>query len=232
MLLYQQIRCDLQQMLADQPALKKLPSERTLQDKYNSTRITIREALSKLEAEGVIYRQNRKGWFICPPRFKWDPVQKVNFYQFAQEQNFSAKTALISLTTSPCNSELMSCFSLTESEPAYCITRMRSLDERPVMVEEIYCLSSKFDDLQSKALDGSVTSIFERDYGVEIAYERSTLIVTATPEDKANLLNLSSGSPCLKIIRSRYAKDDTLVDHNIEYWVHGAIEISVQSNRF
>ncbi|MCI2282193.1 GntR family transcriptional regulator [Colwellia sp. MSW7] len=61
MLLYQAIREYLFSLIAEQPDMKKLPSERELLEQFNSTRITVREALIRLEAEGVIYRQNRKG---------------------------------------------------------------------------------------------------------------------------------------------------------------------------
>lgn len=229
MLLYQEIRQYLSSLLIEQSDLKKLPSERVLQEKFNSTRITIREALSKLEAEGIIYRQNRKGWFICPPRLKWDPVKKVNFYQLAKEQNFSASTRLVEISTETTDEELTKQFSLEQPEQTFCICRIRSLDDRPVMAEEIHCLKSQFTGLEKKQLEGSVTTIFEQDYGVEVVRESSTLYVTGTPEDKAELLNLSSGSPCLMIIRKRYDKQDKLVDYNLEYWVYGAIEIEVTS---
>ena len=45
----------------------KLPSERALSEQFSTTRITLQEALGQLEAQGVIYRQVRRGWFISPP---------------------------------------------------------------------------------------------------------------------------------------------------------------------
>ena len=28
---------------------------------------TLRQALQQLEAEGLVYRENRRGWFVSPP---------------------------------------------------------------------------------------------------------------------------------------------------------------------
>lgn len=228
-MLYQQVRQYLFTLIDQQPELKKLPSERELLDKFNSTRITVREALSRLESEGVIYRQNRKGWFISPPRLSWDPVKKVNFYQLAKEQNFNALTKLDSILTQPTNDTFKQRFAIPVNQDLFCITRTRFLDERPVMVEEIFCLKAQFEGLEEKQLEGSITTIFEQDYGVQVSHESSTLIITAIPEDKAELLHLNAGAPCLKIIRQRFDKNDNLLDYNIEYWVHGAIEINVTS---
>lgn len=229
MLLYQEIRQFLSSLIAQDPNINKLPSERDLQESFKSTRITVREALSRLEAEGIIYRQNRKGWFICPPRLKWDPVKKVNFYQLAKEQAFTPLTQLVSLKKEIVDDSLLQTFSLSKPEQIYNICRVRSLDERPVMIEEIYCKVAQFKNLESKDLEGSITTIFEQEYGVNVTHERSSIYVTAIPEDKANLLNLNSGALCLKIIRNRYNYRDQLIDYNIEYWVHGAIEIEVNS---
>lgn len=229
MLLYQEIRQYLFSLIAEQPDLKKLPSERALQEIFKSTRITVREGLSRLEAEGVIYRQNRKGWFICPARLKWDPIKKVNFYQLAQEQLFTPLTQLVSFDHLQSSELLSEAFSHSTQDMLYKICRVRSLDERPVMFEEIYCKDTQFENLQGKSLEGSITTIFEQDYGVNVTHESSNLFVTTIPDDKAELLNLNSGALCLKIIRKRFNVHDELVDYNIEYWVHSAIEISVHS---
>jgi DNA-binding GntR family transcriptional regulator len=46
----------------------KLPSERELCALFNTTRITVRESLAQLESSGVIYRADRRGWFVTPER--------------------------------------------------------------------------------------------------------------------------------------------------------------------
>lgn len=98
MLLFQEIRNYILALLQqDEIATgSKLPSERALQEHFNSTRITVREALIRLEAEGLIYSQKRKGWFVTPPKLKWHPATKVNFYELAKQQGFTAQTRLVS----------------------------------------------------------------------------------------------------------------------------------------
>ncbi|MFT6249970.1 MAG: DNA-binding GntR family transcriptional regulator [Cognaticolwellia sp.] len=236
MLLYQKIRQYIATMIEQQPAMKKLPSERELQEQYKSTRITVREALMHLEVEGTIYRQNRKGWFICSPRLQWNPVNKVDFYQLASEQNFLAKTALVSLKTITAAGDIKAIFDNGDDDDQgkdvslFEIYRVRSLDGRPVMVEEIYCRTERFEGLADKELEGSLTTIFNQNYGVEISSESSRIYVTALPVNKAAQLQLNSGASCLKIFRQRFNKDNELIDYNIEYWVHGAIEINVTSS--
>ena len=229
MLLYQQIHEYILNLIKEDPKLTKLPSERQLQDVFHSTRITVREALIRLEAEGIIYRLNRKGWFVNSERLNWDPVKKVNFYALAQEQGFSPKTQLIDIKTLDGTKPIRDEFAVSAKDKLQQITRLRLLDGRPVLSEVIYCRENDFPQLTSHTLEGSLTEIFARQYGVDVTHERSQIFVSALPKEEALALEQNEGSPCLKIIRKRYNKQDKLVDYNIEFWVHGAIELQVNS---
>lgn len=43
---------------------KRLPSERELSEIFNASRVTVKHALLELEAQGIIYRKERRGWFL------------------------------------------------------------------------------------------------------------------------------------------------------------------------
>ena len=43
---------------------KRLPSERELSDSFNASRLTVKQALLHLESQGIIYRKERRGWFL------------------------------------------------------------------------------------------------------------------------------------------------------------------------
>ena len=73
----------------------KLPSERELCALFNTTRITVRESLAQLEASGVIYRADRRGWFVTPERLWLDPTQNTNFHKLCLEQGREPKTVLL-----------------------------------------------------------------------------------------------------------------------------------------
>lgn len=226
MLLYQKIQKYIQSHIAEGElaAGDKLPSERTLQDHFQSTRITVREALMRLEAEGIIYSQKRRGWFVTPNKLKWHPATKVNFYKLADEQGFTPNTQVLDIYQSA-NFDLAAQFS---GQTLYRLERVRSLDGRAIMLEQIHCDASRFDALEKQPLDGSITAIMEQHYGVVISNEHCVISVTVLPDVVAERLEKNSGAPCLKVIRKRFEKNGHLVDYNIEYWLHDAIEMIVE----
>ncbi len=58
-------------------------------DAFGITRMTIRQALFQLEAEGLIYRLNRRGWFVSPPRLRYDPTANLSFTENALAYNLA-----------------------------------------------------------------------------------------------------------------------------------------------
>ena len=47
----------------------KLSSERLLSEQFSTTRVAVREALLALEMDGLIYRLDRRGWFVRALRY-------------------------------------------------------------------------------------------------------------------------------------------------------------------
>lgn len=64
----------------------RLPAERMMSAHFATTHITLREALGQLEARGMIYREERRGWFVSPPRVVYNPLQRSHFHAMAREQ--------------------------------------------------------------------------------------------------------------------------------------------------
>lgn len=58
---------------------QKIPSERELSELFATTRITLKDALISLETEGLIYREDRRGWFVSPERIRYNPYLALTF---------------------------------------------------------------------------------------------------------------------------------------------------------
>ncbi|MFQ5458544.1 MAG: GntR family transcriptional regulator, partial [Myxococcota bacterium] len=74
----------------------KLPSERALAEEFSLTRVTVRQALIRMEAEGLIFREERRGWFVSPPRVRYDPTANTSFTESITEQGRVAGTTVLS----------------------------------------------------------------------------------------------------------------------------------------
>ena len=130
---------------------QQLPAERALSDRFATTRITIKEALSSLEADGLIYRAERRGWFVAPPRLTYDPAIHTHFHQWIGEQQRTAETRVLAHGSELASSELCRWMGLEPFTPLYEIRRQRLIDGRPVLHVSHHLLASRFPRYRQRA---------------------------------------------------------------------------------
>jgi DNA-binding GntR family transcriptional regulator len=211
-------------------ANQKLPSERQLLEQFGSTRITIREALFRLESEGTIYRQVRKGWFLATPRLIIDPTHKVDFNLLAQQQSRVPNTQLIHVKRVRPIAKIRNVLQLDQPGSVFEVRRIRLLDQRIILMENIYIDAVRFEGFNKMDLSGSTTSALLEHYQVRIDNEHSKVRVEALNDTQAQCLSLNPGMPCLNIRRIRYDKSHSPVDYCVEYWLHNAVELDIKTS--
>ncbi|UTW44190.1 UTRA domain-containing protein [bacterium SCSIO 12696] len=209
----------------------KLPSERELMAEFATTRVTLRIALSQLEREGVIYRSNRRGWFVTPPKPVFDPTLRSNFSVLAREQGRVPTTEALSAHQSRCRSAAQGAkLGLKRGDPMYQLRRRRSLDGRHVLLENITINGVGIERLLDQDVSSSLTSIFRDHYNIEVVREEVTINATALSREQAEQLAVADGSYCVAIHRTRYDQNQTAVEYDEELWLHDAIEIRVSTD--
>lgn len=194
---YLLIKAQLQERIQS-GALKsgdKLPSERELCAIFNTTRITIRESLAQLESSGLIWRADRRGWFVTPERLWLDPTQNTNFHKLCREQGREPKTALLSgvLTTVPV--EVMESLQLQPFDQIYLLTRLRYADGRAVCYCENHCLPARVPELLQYDLNGSLTEVYESHYNLVYTSMHLSFYPTAMPAQAAQALGSYGRTP-------------------------------------
>lgn len=208
----------------------RLPSERQLSEQFATTRITLREALSQLEGQGLIYRQVRRGWFVSPPRIVYNPLQRSHFHAMAREQGRSAKTEVIDATELIASDAVCLKLLLPEKSTVYCIRRLRYIDGRPVLYVEHYLNPQFFPQILHVDLTQSLTDLYSAKYGVNYGRVRFDMLPTLLPENASLALKAAPGSPALFITRTNRDQHDRVIDCDLEYWRYDALHIDVEVN--
>ncbi|KLN66548.1 phosphonate utilization transcriptional regulator PhnR [Vibrio sp. VPAP30] len=204
---------------------QKLPAERKLAESFDTTRVTLREALSLLEAEGRIYREDRRGWFISPLPLKYDPTQTLNFTNMATAQQRTPKTELITAKGILANKQAASLLGLQPFSDVYRVDRVRYLEERPVVYVTNYIRPELFPNLLDFDLSKSLTDIYREHYGVVYEKIRYRISTSTLLGNTAQALRATSGTPAMVVERINYNQNGELIDCDIEYWRHDAISI-------
>ena len=207
----------------------RLPPERVLAEEFSVTRVTARQALMRLEAEGLIFREERRGWFVSPPRVSYDPTANTSFTECISEQGRVAGTTVLAthqVKASPWQSTHLDC---KVGDPVFVINRCRSVDGRAVLVEKIHIRAERCPDLLNFPLDQSMTSLLAREFDIIEHRAQIDMRPTALSEGPAKTLGVAVGTPGLYLSRTIRDQYNDIVELDEEFWRHDAISISISA---
>ncbi|WHP81092.1 phosphonate utilization transcriptional regulator PhnR [Edwardsiella anguillarum] len=228
---YLLIKAELQACIRDGALSSgdKLPSERELCARFNTTRITIRESLAQLEASGIIWRADRRGWFVTPERLWLDPTQNTNFHRLCREQGRQPKTRLLNGIVTDVPAGARAALQLQSVDKIYLLARLRYADDRAICYCENHCLPARVPELLQYDLNGSLTEIYEKHYGLRYTSMHLSFYPTAMPPQAAQALGVMEGRPALLLRRLNYDQYGRILDLDIEYWRHDSLRIEVDT---
>lgn len=208
---------------------ERLPAERILSARFATTRITLREALSQLEAQGKIYREERRGWFVSPPRLNYNPLNRSHFHAIVREQGRRPDTRVLDVSEIGAPAVVSRHLGLMPGERVYCIRRVRRIDGRAVLYVEHYLNPSFFPGILEEDLTQSLTELYLQRYGIHYGKVWFGMLPTIFPPCAASALKTSENSPALFITRINRNQHDHIIDCDLEYWRYDTLHISVEA---
>jgi GntR family transcriptional regulator len=179
-------------------------SERELAKIHRVSLMTARHALTSLEREGVVERRRGAGTFVAPP--------KIHFNKLMSYSEQMASRGLVAGSELLCNKlidyepEIAARLAVTPNQRLIKVERLRHAANEPFALEVCYLSAEEFGGLVSAPLGkGSLFSILERDFGVELAHADEEVDATAADSRIAELLAVPRGTPLLRIRQVIYS---------------------------
>lgn len=224
------LRQGLLGMLDHQALAGRLPSERQMMERFDTTRITLREALTQMEAEGRIYRESRRGWFVSPPRLRYDLLACLPFHDMVESQQRRPDTHVLEATTCPAPPKVAAGLGIAADTPVYHIIRTRRIDGRPVLYVEHYLRIDCFPGiLEHDLASRSLTELYRSHYGIRISRVSFELRSTVLDDRAAHALRAATRSPAQRVTRINYDQNGRAIDYDDELWRHDAIELTLSA---
>ncbi|MBE0655508.1 MAG: GntR family transcriptional regulator [Bacteroidales bacterium] len=181
-----------------------LPSENELCEKYQITRSTVRKALDLLVSEGYIVKKHGKGSMVS---LKRNSLGILSFRGFSDVLGNNTRKIFSVLLQDPVLIHWPKNFfyNLSEEESAvktYFISRLRFVDDDPVMLEYTYLPNIKLDNFLTRQLvNNSLFQTLRNRYHIEVNNLSQDLRAIPADDDVAELLNYYPGSPLVHIYR-------------------------------
>lgn len=155
--LYYQIRDIIKEKIisSEYEVGQKIETEKELEEKYNVSRITVRQAINELVQEGYLLRQRPKGTIVLGQNLLKEHIVKVkSFTEEMQERGLVPGTRSIRVFLNRANSHQAEKLKIKEGEEFYKLERVRTANEIPIVVFETYLPKrSPFNEENLKEID-------------------------------------------------------------------------------
>ncbi len=173
----------------------KLPPERELSKMWNMNRITLRSAISSMEAAGRLYSVQGRGTMVAP-RFVRTLQNLESFTKYASGYDASSETRLLSFSIVECDKHLAHRFERMLGEKLYRISRLRIIGDIPIMIENSFIPHELAPGLEEHDLvKGSLYAILENSYGLIMDHGEEKTSITSVNAEEAEYLDIKADSP-------------------------------------
>jgi GntR family transcriptional regulator len=194
----QALRGILEDLLEALPPGAALPSERELAERYGLARMTVRNEIERLTAEGSVYRLHGRGTFVAEPRV----AQAGAFSSFTEDmvaRGLVPGSIVRSSEVIEADGFLAAALELAPGDRCFRLDRVRTADGRPMAIEQVFLPLQHFEGIeQVDFADASLFVVLGERFGVSLQDAQQRVVAVKIEPEEAPLLGVPEGEPGLR----------------------------------
>jgi len=193
---------------------ERLMSERELGEKFKVSRMTVRQALTEMIREGILYTQVGKGTYVSEAKIKQELQALTGFSQDMAVRGAVASGRVLGARVIPATLTLAAIFSVPTNTELVLLSRLRLSDGIPLAIEEAYILHRVCPGILDHDFSKeSLYNILATRYNTILVRAEQTMEASLVAPEEAGLLQIASPSPVLRIERLSYNEQNTLIEY-------------------
>lgn len=195
---YVQVRDHLRGLLADADPGTAVPSERELVQQFGVARMTVRQAVDALVAEGLLERSPGRGTFVAEPALPATGIQ--GFTEDMKRRGLDTDSTTLLARVEKAGGGIARALGLTAGDPVIHWRRVRRADGVAVCVEDTYLNEVMLPGFLAPAMPASLYATLER-RALRPTWAEDVFTAALATAEEAGLLGIEAGDPVLHISR-------------------------------
>jgi GntR family transcriptional regulator len=204
----------------------KLPSERVLMDRYQTSRVTVRQAIAVLGAEGLIDVEHGRGVFVRSR----PPLRRLGRERLGRREREAGKGAFLSdamaagreasaeveVARGVAPPEVAERLHLSQGDQVLIRRRRMLADGQPVQLATSYLPLQLVEDTQIEQADTGTGGTYARleELGHRLGRFQEDLSARMPLPDEARALRLGAGVPVIRVVRTAFDEQGAPVEVN------------------
>jgi GntR family transcriptional regulator len=189
-----------------------IPSERELADRHRLSRMTVRQAVDSLVAEGRLNRVAGVGTFVAEPKMDVQ-IRLASFSEDMRSRGMQPGTTVLGLERLPATAHVARQLEIAVGDPVVHVDRLRYADGVPMTVQSTYLPDYLVPGLAERGIDGSLHQLLRERFGLELTWGEQTIEAGTADATIASLLEIPIRSVVLRLCRRTFA-DNRVVEYD------------------
>jgi GntR family transcriptional regulator len=185
-----------------------IPTEGELEERFGVSRATVRRAIDDLVAEGILFRQQGKGTFVCERKLTYEPAKLASWTESISAVGLAPRTGTVRLQQVVAPEWVRDRLRLASGEPVVWLWRLRLAGDEPVSIMVNYLPPRLVPGFVERGLaKESLYDELRETYHLPIVRAEDEVEAQIASDDEAALLGIRPGGPLLEVRRTTYLVD-------------------------
>ncbi|ANU24249.1 GntR family transcriptional regulator [Planococcus donghaensis] len=185
-----------------------IPSERELTEYFGVSRMTVRQSVTNLVNEGLLYREKGRGTFVASPKVEQPLNGLTSFTEDMLARGMAPSNKIIGFEIVKPDADVVTALQLVDGEKVYFIERIRFADDKTMAIERTYLPVARFPGLHRDLLQGSLYAMIENNQQLKISHATQRMEAGLVKKEDAELLQIDVPAAILMIERISYLDGD------------------------
>ena len=202
------------------PPGSQLPPEFDLMAQLRVSRTTLREALKRLEEQGLIVRRRGRGTYVRERSIVKDLSLNFGISEMITQAGFKPGVHSAVLRREPAPAEVADALNVQEGAPLVVVERVRTADDRPVVWSRDMLPAVRLEPRGLAAEDLLNRSLYQwlaETFRIHVARGVAQLTPVIATAELAARLDVRRGTPLLRMAQTDFDADDQPVLYSVEF---------------
>jgi GntR family transcriptional regulator len=186
-----------------------IPSEREIAERYQISRMTVRQAINNLVMEGYLVRQKGRGTFVNKKKVEQELQGMTSFTEDMLSRGLEPSSKLLSFEIIQADHKTAHELKIGVDHDIYKIKRIRLANSEPMALETAYIPVHLVPGLTEENSNQSLYHYIEENLSLSISEATQEIEASIATKSESLPLTIEEGDPILLINRISFLQDGT-----------------------
>jgi len=199
---------------------EKIPSENVLSQKFSISRATVRQGITKLKTEGLIYSKKGSGNFVTPSKIEYTISPHTTFTKEILKANKTPTMKFLEIKIIKADKIIAQKLNIKENDDILYLKNIRYVDNISFLFAKYYInlsLLKGIDKVISKTK--SISELYINKYNLDPIREGSEIDIITPSEKSKEIFSIQNNLPLIKIsTKTTDKKTNNTIDYCYSYF--------------